>query len=93
MHENMVFSRDSIFPTPQQSRCLCECSVEDINHAIYTVCAHVQATRNLSRKNSRVLSPKSEKAFSYCLGVTPDQHPLSMIKLSVNKLYGMVLYS
>ena len=37
-------------------------------------------------KNSRVLSPKSEKPFSYCLGVAPDQHPISKIKLSVNKL-------
>ena len=27
MHGNMVFSRDSIFPTPQQSGCLCVCSV------------------------------------------------------------------
>ena len=27
MHGNMVFSRDSIFPTPQQSGCLLECSV------------------------------------------------------------------
>ena len=26
MHGNMVFSRDSIFPTPQQSGCLCVCS-------------------------------------------------------------------
>ena len=28
MHGNMVFSRDSIFPTPQQSGCLCVCSVQ-----------------------------------------------------------------
>ena len=28
MHGNMVFSRDSIFPTPQQSGCLLACSVE-----------------------------------------------------------------
>ena len=28
MHGNMVFSRDSIFPTPQQSGCLCVCSVD-----------------------------------------------------------------
>ena len=28
MHGNMVFSRDSIFPTPQQSGCLCVCSVK-----------------------------------------------------------------
>ena len=27
MHGNMVFSRDSIFPTPQQSGCLFVCSV------------------------------------------------------------------
>ena len=26
MHGNMVFSRDSIFSTPQQSGCLCVCS-------------------------------------------------------------------
>ena len=28
MHGNMVFSRDSIFPTPQQSGCLLVCSVQ-----------------------------------------------------------------
>ena len=28
MHGNMVFSRDSIFPTPQQSGCLCVCTVQ-----------------------------------------------------------------
>ena len=27
MHGNMVFSRESIFPTPQQSGCLCVCIV------------------------------------------------------------------
>ena len=27
MHGNMLFSRDSIFPTPQQSGCLRVCSV------------------------------------------------------------------
>ena len=30
MHGNMVFSRDSIFPTPQQSGCLCVCSVNGL---------------------------------------------------------------
>ena len=30
MHGNMVFSRDSIFPTPQQSGCLHGCSVDCI---------------------------------------------------------------
>ena len=30
MHGNMVFSRDSTFPTPQQSGCLLECSVNTI---------------------------------------------------------------
>ena len=35
MHGNMVFSRDSIFPTPQQSGCLCVCSVvSDIKHLL-----------------------------------------------------------
>ena len=29
MHGNMMFSRDSIFPTPQQSGCLFVCSVQD----------------------------------------------------------------
>ena len=29
MHGNMVFSRESIFPTPQQSGCLCVCIVRD----------------------------------------------------------------
>ena len=28
MHGNMVFSRESIFPTPQQSGCLCVCIVQ-----------------------------------------------------------------
>ena len=28
MHGNMVFSRESIFPTPQQSGCLCVCIVD-----------------------------------------------------------------
>ena len=31
MHGNMVFSRDSIFPTPQQSGCLLACSVNCIS--------------------------------------------------------------
>ena len=30
MHGNMVFSRDSIFPTPQQSGCSLACSVDDL---------------------------------------------------------------
>ena len=29
MHGNMVFSRESIFPTPQQSGCLCVCIVKE----------------------------------------------------------------
>ena len=30
MHGNMVFSRESIFPTPQQSGCLCVCIVWNV---------------------------------------------------------------
>ena len=32
MHGNMVFSRESIFPTPQQSGCLCVCIVKPLSH-------------------------------------------------------------
>ena len=35
MHGNMVFSRDSIFPTPQQSGCLCVCSVNELVRDIW----------------------------------------------------------
>ena len=39
MHGNMVFSRESIFPTPQQSGCLCVCIVGRIS-------GHFRSIRN-----------------------------------------------
>ena len=39
VHGNMVFSRDSIFPTPQQSGCLLGCSVDCISR-------HFRSIRN-----------------------------------------------
>ena len=35
MHGNMVFSRESIFPTPQQSGCLCVCIVKPHYYFMY----------------------------------------------------------
>ena len=37
MHGNMVFSRDSIFPTPQQGGCLCVCIVNQYPILIYHI--------------------------------------------------------
>ena len=50
MHGNMVFSRDSIFPTPQQSGCLLACSV-DVNKHKGNLCYVTTSTivRNLTK--------------------------------------------
>ena len=56
MHGNMVFSRDSIFPTPQQSGCLCVCSVEsDFRSSKMATDNHIIYKKNIYLKRSKVI--------------------------------------
>ena len=91
MHGNMVFSRESIFHTPQQSGCLCVCIVDVCNvsrsSTLFCYMGHYYDYRSVPSGNDVIFQNRKCRVKYYSSKISMSLFVMLIYRHIYNMLY------